>query len=100
MSVLVNVKFWGDTARAVQTFRDRADELATFTEQARASGCLHHRFGLGDGFIVVQDEWDSAGDFEKFMERPELQAFIAESGADPTPPEVTISEALSTADEF
>lgn len=100
MSVLINVKFQGNTARAQQTFRDRADQLAKFGEQGRSAGCLHHRFSVGDGFVLVTDEWESVGQFQKFMDNPELQAFIAESGANPEPPEITITEPISTADEF
>jgi quinol monooxygenase YgiN len=100
MSVLITEKFQGDTAMLRKAFADRTDELVKFADLARAGGCLHHRFGVGDGFAVVVDEWETLEQFQKFMENPDLQAFIAAMGADPAPPEVTVTEAVMTADEF
>ena len=47
------------------------------------------------------DEWESPEQFEAFFGDPELQAFIASAGGDPTtPPEFIFSEAISSPDEF
>jgi hypothetical protein len=100
MSVLIIAKFAGDTAKFRQALVDRADEFAAYGEQGRAAGALHHRFGIGDGYVLVQDEWQSMDHFEKFFSDPELQAFIAEIGADPGPPEMIIAEAVASSDEF
>ena len=67
MSVLVIAKFQGDTASFRQSLTDRAGEYEKWGEQARAAGGIHHRFGIGDGFIVVSDEWESVEHFEKFF---------------------------------
>jgi hypothetical protein len=67
---------------------------------AKAAGGIHHRFGVGDGYVMVSDEWESVADFEKFMANPELQAFIGSVGAAPAPPDVTIVEAVSSPDEY
>jgi quinol monooxygenase YgiN len=61
---------------------------------------VHHRFGVGDGFVVVVDEWESVAQFEQFFSDPTLQAFIASTGAAQAPPEVTISEAITSPDQF
>jgi quinol monooxygenase YgiN len=50
--------------------------------------------------VVVVDEWESVEHFQKFFSDPDLQAFIAELGAAPQPPEITIAEAVSSPDEF
>ena len=64
-------------------------------------GAIHHRFGVGDGYVLVMDEWESPQDFEKFFGDPDLQAFIASIGGDTSaPPDLTITEAISSADEF
>ena len=100
MSVLIIAKFQGDTAKFRQALADRGDEFAKIVDDARAAGAIHHRFGVGDGFVVVQDEWDTAEHFQQFFADPSLQAFIASTGAAPAPPEVIVSEAVSSSDQF
>ena len=46
------------------------------------------------------DEWESAEHFQQFFANPELQAFIGSVGAAPAPPELTITEAVASPDEF
>jgi hypothetical protein len=67
---------------------------------ARAAGGIHHRFGIGEGFVVIVDEWESAGHFQQFFGQPELQAFIGQVGADPAPPEIIIAAAVSSPDQY
>ena len=70
------------------------------SDRARSAGGVHHRFGIGDGFVMVVDEWDSAEHFERFFADPDLQAFIGSVGAAPVPPELTITEAVVSPDQF
>ena len=100
MSVLIIAKFQGDTAKFRQSLTDRADELEKTSAQARAAGGIHHRFGIGDGFVLVVDEWESVEKFQQFFANPELQAFIGSIGADPAPPEIIIAEAVASPDQF
>ena len=100
MSVLIIGKFAGDTAKFRQAMADRADEFAAIGERSKTQGAIHHRFGIGDGVVVIVDEWESAEQFQKFFSDPDLQAFIAEIGAAPQPPEITIAAAVSSPDEF
>ncbi len=100
MSVLVVGKFRGDTATFRQALADRASEFAKIGEQARAAGGIHHRFGIGDGFVVIVDEWESAGHFQQFFANPELQAFTGSVGAEPGPPELTIAEGITSPDQY
>lgn len=101
MSVLITGKMTGDVAAFRKALDDRADEFATWADKARSGGAIHHRFGLGDGFVMVIDEWGSAEQFEAFFGDPELQAFVASAGGDPSaPPEITVTEAVSSVDEF
>ncbi len=100
MSVLVIAKFTGDTAKFGQALADRAGEFEEIGERARSAGGIHHRFGVGDGFIVVTDEWESADHFMKFFSDPDLQAFIGSVGADPGPPEMIVAEAVSSPDQY
>jgi len=100
MSVLVIGKFQSDTATFRQALADRAGELAGYADMARAAGGIHHRFGVGDGFVLVVDEWESAEHFEKFFSNPKLQAFIGSIGAAPVPPELIVAEAVASADQY
>jgi quinol monooxygenase YgiN len=100
MSVLITAKFQGDTAQFRQALADRADDLARFAGLSRPAGAIHHRFGVGDGFILVVDEWETVEQFQQFMANPDLQAFIGQMGAVPAPPEVTITDAVASPDQF
>ena len=100
MSVLVIGKFKGDTAKFRQALTDRADEFAKIADAAKTVGALHHRFGVGDGYVIIVDEWESIEPFQKFMADPELQAFIGSVGAASEPPEVIVAEAVISSDQF
>ena len=100
MSVLVIGKFQGDTAKFSQALTDRAGEFAKIADMAKAAGGVHHRFGIGDGFVVMVDEWDSVEQFQQFFSDSDLQAFIGSVGAAPAPPEITVAEAVSSPDQY
>jgi hypothetical protein len=100
MSVLVIGKFQGDTAKFGQALTDRAGEFAKIADMAKAAGGVHHRFGIGDGFVVIVDEWESVEHFQQFFSDPDLQAFIGSVGAAPAPPEITVAEAVSSPDQY
>ena len=100
MSVLVIGKFQGDTAVFRQAVAERGEEFAKIAEAAKAAGGIHHRFAIGDGFVLIVDEWESPAAFERFFSDPSLQAFIGTVGAAPAPPEVTIGEAVASADQY
>ena len=70
-------------------------------EKAKSLGALHHRFGIGDGYIHVIDEWDSPANFEAFFADPSMQEFIGTIGADTSvEPDITISQSVDSADAF
>ena len=99
MSVLIIGKFPGDTAVFKKMLTDRADELVGISEQARAAGSIHHRFGVGDGFVIIVDEWESPQQFEQFFGRADIQATVGEMGAS-GPPEITVVEAVASPSDY
>ena len=99
MSVLIIGKFPGDTAVFKKVLTDRADELVSISEQARAAGSIHHTFGVGDGVVILVDEWESPQQFEQFFSRPDIQALTGEMGAS-GPPEITIIEAVASPSDY
>ena len=100
MSMLIIAKFQGDTAKFRQALTERAGEFEKLADQARAAGGIHHRFGVGDGSVVVVDEWESVEHFQQFFGNPELQAFIGSVGAAPAPPEILVAEAVASPDAY
>jgi quinol monooxygenase YgiN len=100
MSVLVTVKIPGDTGKFRQSLTERAGEYEKIAGMARAAGGVHHRFGIGDGFVLVVDEWESADHFGQFFANPELHEFIGSVGGDPGQPEITVTEAVSSPDQY
>ncbi len=101
MSVLITVKIHGDVATFQRALVDRADEFVAVVDRAKAAGGLHHRFGVGDGFVLAVDEWESPEDFEKFFGDPDMQAFIGSVGAAADAmPEITVCQAIDSPDQF
>jgi hypothetical protein len=100
MSVVIALKFQGDVAKFRQALTEHGDQFAKMAADARGSGGIHHRFAVGDGFVLVVDEWETVEHFQKFFADPDLQALIAMSGAAPQPPEITVAEAISSPDQY
>lgn len=70
-------------------------------ERGREQGALHHRFAVGDGFVLVIDEWESAAAFQKFFGDPGLASFMGSVGAAPgVAPEIIIAEPVESPDKF
>ena len=100
MSVLVVVKVSGDTDAFQKALADRADEFVAVKDRAIEKGAIHHRFGIGEGYVMAIDEWQTAEAFQAFFSDPKMQEFVASIGADPVPPEITVAEAIPAPDEF
>lgn|SRR5690348_1961838 len=101
MSVVVSLAVRGDTALFEKSLTDRADDFVRISDGARKVGAIHHRFAMGDGFVLVVDEWESAEQFHAFFADPELQKFIAEVGGDMSAePNLSIARAVASADQF
>jgi hypothetical protein len=101
MSVLVTVKLSGDTNAFTQSLKDRADEYREISARSRESGAIHHQFAVGDGLVLVNDEWESAGAFEKFFNDPQLMEFIGSVGGNSSvAPEITVGELVDSPDKF
>ena len=87
-------KFRGDTIKFRQALAERPGEFAAISDRAKAAG------GISEDFVLIIDEWDTVDSFQKFFSDPGLQEFIGSVGADPAPPEITISEAISSPDQY
>jgi len=100
MSVLVTGRVHGDTEQFRRYVAAEEEVLRRISADARAQGCLHHRFGVGDGYVIFIDEWESREAFERFFQgNPDIPTVMRESGAQGEP-EFQFGEAISTVDEF
>jgi heme-degrading monooxygenase HmoA len=102
MSVLVTVRIPGDADQFRSFVADsgNADRIKAIADDGRSRGAIHHQFAVGDGFVLVVDEWDRAEAFQEFFEgNEEIEAVVRDSGGQGQP-EVTIAEALDTPDKF
>lgn len=99
MSVLVVMNVPGDTATFEAFVAENNDLVLELTEKAKAGGCRRHQFGVGDGEIVVVDEWETAADFQAFMALPEIQQVLGQMGAQGEP-RITFADAKGFPGEF
>jgi heme-degrading monooxygenase HmoA len=100
MSVLVTMRVAGDTEQFRRFTSEQGDVMRRISDDARARGCIHHRFGVGDGFVLVVDEWESAEKFQAFFEgNEEIEQVMRDSGAQGEP-EFSFSDAIETVDQF
>src|SRR5437763_16576732 len=67
MSVIVVGKMKTDPANIKKLWANRKADFEAVANEARAAGALHHRWGFGDGFITIIDEWPDAATFESFF---------------------------------
>jgi hypothetical protein len=102
MSVLIAVRIAGDTDKFRSFVADEgnADRMKSIADAGREQGAIHHRFAVGDGFVLVLDEWESPQQFQQFFEgNEEIEAVIRDSGGQ-GPPDVTVAEAVDSPDQF
>jgi heme-degrading monooxygenase HmoA len=100
VSVLVITRVPGDTQQFRNFMASGATAIQQIAEDAKARGCIHHRVGVGDGFVVVVDEWETAEAFQQFFEgNPQIEDVMRQSGAQGAP-EFTFMDAIETADQF
>jgi hypothetical protein len=100
MSVLMTMRVRGDTARFREFIGSEAERLREIADESREVGCIHHRFGIGDGYVLVLDEWESPEAFQRFFEGNErIETVMRESGAQGEP-EISFTEAIETAGQF
>jgi quinol monooxygenase YgiN len=99
MSVMVTVKVPADTAQFSQWVESNADFLEATSATAKEAGCLHHQFAIGDGLVLILDEWVSAEAFTSFFGNPQIAEAMAASGAQGEP-EIMIGEVVDSSDRF
>jgi hypothetical protein len=101
MSVLVTMRVQGDTEQFRRLLADQPQRFSEIVNDAQAAGCIHHRFGVGDGFVMIVDEWESSQAFQTFFQTNEkIPAIMRDAGASQAEPEVVFTEAIESPDQF
>ena len=98
-SVVVTMKVKGDTDQFRRFLDTDADRLREIAKTGQAAGAIHHRFAVGDGFVLVIDEWESAEAFQRFLGSDEIAAVMRDAGAQ-SEPEIEFAEAVESPDQF
>ena len=101
MSVIVLVRVPVDTANLEKVWAERADDFKKVADDGKAQGAMHHRWGFGDDYAMVIDEWADAASFQKFFDNQALIPQLLQAAGAQGPPEVTIVETQDQApDQF
>ena len=99
MSVLVVMTVPADTAQFESFVAANKDLILELTEKSKVGGCTAHRFAVGEGQIIVVDEWATADQFQSFFQSPEIQQVMGQMGATGEP-EITVGAAKGFPGEF
>jgi hypothetical protein len=101
VSVYISLRVKGDPAKLEELAKgDWQDRILAIAERGKSMGAIHHRFAVGDGDIVVIDEWESREQFERFFEStPDIAQFMQAVGAQ-SEPQISFYEPLEVGDEF
>ena len=97
--MFVTMKVIADTDKFRRFLVDDPERLRKLAQSAHAAGALHHRFGVGDGYFIVVDEWESIEAFESFLSDDEIAAVLRESGAR-SAPEINIADVIESPDQL
>jgi len=100
VSVIVIGRLTVDPANIAKLWVDRKADFEAIGERARAAGALSHRWGFGDDYAVIIDEWTDAASFQNFFESDAAIADLMQAGGVQGPPALTILEAKEGPDHF
>jgi quinol monooxygenase YgiN len=100
MSVIIYARFKLDTDKFERLVTERQADFVAIAKEGKSKGAVRHRFAIGDGELVVIDEWSSAEAFQKFFEGQATIAEMMEQVGLQGPPEVTVLRAVESADQF
>jgi hypothetical protein len=100
MSALVTILVHGDTDKFRDLMARDPDRFRAIADDARSRGAIHHRFGVGDGYVLAVDEWETAEAFQTFFQtNADIPTLMAEAGAQ-SEPQITLAEAIESPDQF
>jgi heme-degrading monooxygenase HmoA len=94
MSAIVTGRIPADTEKFRRWIAESKEVTDKISADARAKGCIHHLFAVGDGYVLIIDEWNSAEAFQEFFEsNPDIPKAMQDAGAKGEP-EITFAELI------
>jgi len=100
MSVLVIGRMPVDTANVEQLWKERPADFEAVAAEAKTVGAIHHRWGFGNGELVIIAEWDSVESFQKFFESNETIPQLMQAAGVQGQPTFDFFDAKAGPDEF
>ena len=100
MSVIVVGKRVAHPANVTRVWQERQADFQAVQKDALAAGAIHHRWGFGDGYVIIVDEWPDAASFQGFFQSNTMIPSLMEEAGVQGEPEFIIAEAASGPDEF
>ena len=100
MSVIVIGRLSVDPANVARLWVDRRADFEDIAQRARAAGATHHRWGFGDDYVVLIDEWPDAASFQNFFGTEAAIADLMQAAGMQGPPDFAILEAREGPDHF
>ncbi len=99
MSTLVILRAAADGRKLEDLAQGDPNPFVQLVEQVgRPEGLIRHRTFATDDEVVVIDEWESPEDFQRFIQRPEIQRTLADLGA--SQPQTLFARKLELGDDF
>ncbi|MCU1378457.1 MAG: hypothetical protein JWN29_1440 [Acidimicrobiales bacterium] len=100
MSVIVIGKLAVDPDVMRKLWAERADDFVAIRNEAEAAGAMHHRWGIGDGYVRLLDEWPDAASFQQFFQnQPRIAELMGAAGVT-APPEFEFLDSADVPDQF
>ena len=100
MSVVVIGRMKVDPQKVVEVFTSHKDVFERVAEDAKKAGAAHHQFLLGDGEVLIVDEWDTPESFQTFFEtNAEIPGLMQAAGVQ-APPDISIYSPTDSPDKF
>ena len=100
MSVAVIARLQVDPNALVELFTTKKDVFEGVAKIAKQAGVLHHQFLLGDGEVLILDEWPDAESFQRFFSsNTDVAALMADAGVQ-GPPEISVYATTDSPDKF
>jgi quinol monooxygenase YgiN len=100
MSVIVIGRMTVNPDNVKTLWSERTADFEAVATEAKAAGALHHRWGFGDGHVLIVDEWADGESFQKFFTSNPLIQQLMQSAGVQGEPEVQILTAEEGPDQF
>jgi hypothetical protein len=93
VSVIVIGRFSADTANLERLWRERPEDFESVSADSKTQGAISHRWGFGDGQVLLVDEWSDAESFHRFFDNQQTIPVLMQAAGVQGPPSFEFYEA-------